>query len=128
MFFARALCILAIVVLSGLDQAAVQTYAWASMLNDRAPNMGLTEALNSTFSGDQPCEVCCALAELTEKEQENAPAERQADQLPKLYSPNANSSSFSLSQPQCLSYLRLKPWLAPLPFIFVVPTPPPEIA
>lgn len=98
MWLARFLCTLSLVALSGLDRVAVQTYAWATMLHDRAPEIGFTEALDSTFSGEEPCEICNAIAEVTQEEQHKAPSDRSAEDLPKLYSPSAQRSAALLHQ------------------------------
>lgn len=98
MWFARLFCILALVALSGLDQVAVQTYAWATMLHDRTPQIGFTEAADSIFSGDEPCEICFAISKQTQEEQQKAPSDRSAEQLPKFYSPPALQSSALLQQ------------------------------
>lgn len=128
MWLARLFCILALVALSGLDRVAVQTYAWATMLQDRAPVMGVSQAIDSTFSGDDPCEICSSLAELTQEEQQDFPAERSAEELPKIYSPPAQRTSLLFTQ----NGLNQK--LADLTKIhrdlcdLEIPTPPPEFS
>lgn len=55
--------------------ALMQTWAWVSMLNDRIPEQGIEQAIDSTFSGEHPCEKCIAIAELEAKkaEQDSSP-------------------------------------------------------
>lgn len=65
--FGRFLTLLCVLVLSEVPMGLVQGYAWASMIVERAPEMGLGEALEDTFSGESPCEICCALAEVRER-------------------------------------------------------------
>ena len=55
------------------------------MINDRAPEVGLTEALDSTFSGDEPCELCLAIAAAAQKDQEKTPLENSSS--PPHYQP-----------------------------------------
>lgn len=43
------------------------------MLNDRIPEQGIEQALETTFSGDFPCEKCRAVAELKAKKLEQQP-------------------------------------------------------
>ncbi len=50
-----------------------QTWAWATMVNDRVPQQGVVSALDSTFSGDSPCAMCCAITEERQDNQEQAP-------------------------------------------------------
>lgn len=50
-----------------------QTWAWMQMMNDRVPLQGISAALDSTFSGDSPCGMCCAIAQERQEKQEQAP-------------------------------------------------------
>lgn len=43
---------------SGAHWAAVQAAAWGGMLAARLPERGVTAAVSSTFSGEDPCGVC----------------------------------------------------------------------
>jgi len=79
------LCFLAIFSLSGLDRCFVQGYAWTFMIVDRAPERGFTEAVSSTFSGDEPCHLCEALAVVDTQETE--PIAPMPDELVTLKSP-----------------------------------------
>ena len=54
-------------------QVLSQAYAWAMMLHDRTPTMGVAEALDSTFSGEAPCALCCAIQKKREKQQKETP-------------------------------------------------------
>lgn len=91
----RFLCILALFALSGLDRSVVQTYAWSTMIADRAPEQGLAEAFDSTFSGDEPCLICQAVIE-TEKKEPIAPA---GEELPKLHSPASKKARLAVVAP-----------------------------
>lgn len=39
-----------------------QVFAWGDMLVERSQHMSFSEAVSSTFSGLDPCEHCCSLA------------------------------------------------------------------
>ena len=123
MRFARYLCLLVIVVLSGLDQALVQTYAWITMIHDRAPEMGLSEAISNTFSGEYPCEICCALAEVTPEEKEETPLEKSGKQIPKLFAKFANVRLFP---PAREAWPRSERVISLRSIHLKIPTPPPE--
>lgn len=73
--FGRCLTLLCVLVLSEVPMGLVQGYAWASMVWDRAPEMGLEVAVADTFSGESPCSLCCALEAVRESksEREEAP-------------------------------------------------------
>jgi hypothetical protein len=69
----KCLCIVAAIgVLDGHLMVA-QSWAWFTMVQDRAHEMGVSEALDSTFSGDAPCPMCCAIQEERQEKEEQAP-------------------------------------------------------
>lgn len=68
------LLLLALLRISGGDLLLVQGYAWAEMLIERAGQDGLEQAMESTFSGDAPCEKCLCISQ-EKKEREDAPEE-----------------------------------------------------
>lgn len=69
----KCLCIVAILgVLDGPLMLA-QGWAWASMLLERTPQMGVSGALESTFSGEEPCSRCCAIEEQRQEHEREAP-------------------------------------------------------
>ncbi|MCP5535156.1 MAG: hypothetical protein H7A51_02855 [Akkermansiaceae bacterium] len=93
----KCLCIAAAIgVLDGHLMLA-QSWAWATMLHDRAPEMGVSEALDSTFSGAAPCPMCCALQEERQekKEQESVPESKPTVEYP----PAARIAAFLLFPP-----------------------------
>lgn len=59
--------------LSGAHWVMMQTVAWTTMVVERSGEMGLPEAVESTFSGEKPCGMCKAIAHGKEEEQKQAP-------------------------------------------------------
>ena len=72
-WFGKGLCILAALAVVDAHMMLVQGWAWGTMLQDRAPERGMSGALDSTFSGAEPCPMCCAVQEERHEEQEEAP-------------------------------------------------------
>ncbi|MBT8036348.1 MAG: hypothetical protein KJO21_02270 [Verrucomicrobiae bacterium] len=69
----KCFCMVAILgVLDGHLMLA-QTWAWMTMLQDRAPELGVGEAIGSTFSGDAPCPMCCSIKEKRQEKERDAP-------------------------------------------------------
>ena len=126
MWFGRLAVLLALFSLSGLDRAFVQTYAWVTMMQDRTPAMGFDSALEETFSGKHPCEVCLALLENTQERQRQAPAPDQPDQGPRLFATTGSPSSLNLSAPSDSRALPDSPAWAFDSVIHDLPTPPPR--
>lgn len=107
----------------------IQIWAWSSMLNDRIPQQGIEQALNSTFNGHSPCDKCHALANL--KKEQNKP-----DSIPLLpdfedlkphylYVKSCKNQWITISN-QKNSYL-LEPSLPPKGSLKTTPSPPPKI-
>lgn len=67
-FIAKLICLVAAVTILEVPSVALQSYAWATMLNDRIPAQGLSEAISSTFDGEHPCEHCLTVQELQSDE------------------------------------------------------------
>jgi hypothetical protein len=59
--------------LGGAHWAVLQLTAWTGMLVARAPQQGLVEAVETTFSGAQPCSLCSAVQEGQKEEQKQQP-------------------------------------------------------
>jgi len=71
---AKILCLVAAFSLLEGQTLVYQTYAWATMLQDRIPQRGLTEAIDSTFSGAEPCQHCQQITkQQSKKKREQAP-------------------------------------------------------
>ncbi|MGB1873896.1 MAG: hypothetical protein ACPIGG_08585 [Akkermansiaceae bacterium] len=69
----KTLCVIAIIGIVEGHLMVAQSWAWMSMLYERAPEMGVAEAMNSTFSGSAPCSMCCAIAEQQQEQEKEAP-------------------------------------------------------
>jgi hypothetical protein len=67
-FILRALTIACAVYLSGAHWLILQGTAWTTMLVNRSQTMGFAAAVQTTFDGDHPCEMCHAVTEGTENE------------------------------------------------------------
>ena len=81
-FLAKLFCILAAVTILEVPTVLLQSYAWATMLSDRIPEQGLSEAVSSTFDGKHPCDHCLAAQELQlDKRESNDTAPLQQLQL-----------------------------------------------
>lgn len=72
-WFGKSLCLIAVLTVSEAHLVLMQSWAWGTMLQDRAPERGVVEAIESTFSGDEPCPMCCAVQE-EKQEQREEPA------------------------------------------------------
>ncbi len=59
--------------LLGGDLAVLQLVAWTSMILTRAPEQGMTAALESTFDGEHPCALCSAIAQAHDRDQKPLP-------------------------------------------------------
>lgn len=69
----KCLCIVAILGVLDGPMMLVQGWAWMNMLMDRTPEMGVSAALDSTFSGKNPCSMCCAIEQQRQDREEEAP-------------------------------------------------------
>jgi hypothetical protein len=97
----KFLVVLALVLLTGLHWAALQTVAWTTMLADNLRQQSLTEAVTQTFDGQHPCCLCKAIAAGKHSEKKN----EFAFQSQKLEFPPLNEN-FTLIAP---SQFRLLP-------------------
>jgi len=98
---------LTIIGLLDVHMALMQTWAWVSMLNDRIPEQGLEQALDTTFSGEYPCEKCKAIAEIKIQEsnqQSNSPIAppSESHSAPKLVAVVSSRETTPLPLPFCL--------------------------
>ncbi len=58
----RILCLLAALYTVNAHLYLGQGIAWVTMIQDRAPKLGLTEAVADILSGAHPCDRCLAVA------------------------------------------------------------------
>jgi len=117
---------LALLRITGLDLAVMQSYAWATMIYDRA-EQGMTSAISSTFSGDSPCQHCLSVAnEAEERKEEPAQRALSLEQL-KLTTPSHNCAPpFTLESLTQLSNFPPCPHFSAL-FDLGVESPPPQL-
>jgi hypothetical protein len=72
--FVRTILTLACALyLGGAHWMVLQVTAWTGMLVSRAPERGLIEAVETTFSGEQPCNLCAAVQEGQKEERQQQP-------------------------------------------------------
>lgn len=69
----KILCLAAALAVADLPLLVVQGVAWATMMQERVPERGMVEALDSTLSGAEPCAVCCVVQEQKKEQREEAP-------------------------------------------------------
>jgi hypothetical protein len=69
----KCLCVVAALSILDTHLMVAQAWAWANMINDRVPQEGVSAALDSTFSGDSPCAMCCAIKQERQDKQQQAP-------------------------------------------------------
>lgn len=77
-FCGLAFLSLALFSIAGGHWAVLQTVAWAQMLREYSENATVAEAVEKTFSGEAPCEMCKSIAAEKQKE-EKAPATVKAE-------------------------------------------------
>ena len=75
----------------------MQCVAWAGMLWDYSEKEGLIRGARDTFSGDRPCELCEAIAELKQDASEG-----------KEETPQSLAERFSFKDLKCPERLALK--------------------
>lgn len=59
--------------LLGGDFAVLQVMAWTGMIVSRTAERGITAAVQSTVTGDEPCPMCKAIKAAQQSEQEKQP-------------------------------------------------------
>ena len=63
--------ILALIAITGLHWAALQTIAWTTMLADNLQIHSFTQSVTQTFDGKHPCPLCKAIAAGKKTERKN---------------------------------------------------------
>lgn len=94
-FISKLMCLIAIITLIDGHIIALQSYAWATMLQDRIPEQGVSEALSTTFDGEHPCAHCLTTLELVENKQAPDPVNTTHFQLSDLKAPECSLQKIS---------------------------------
>jgi hypothetical protein len=68
-FFIRALLVSCALYVTGAHWLVLQTVAWTQMLVVRSMGSGFAAAVQTTFDGEHPCNLCVAVQEGTEQEE-----------------------------------------------------------
>lgn len=125
----KLLCLVAAITLMDGHIVALQSYAWASMLHERIPEQGVTEAITTTFDGEHPCEHCLTAQKLNSTE--NDPEKDTTPQFrlsglktiglahQRIAAPEAPSSTFLPHHISTVIHINDRTDL--------VPTPPPQL-
>ena len=126
MWLGRLALLLALFSLSGMDRALVQGYAWITMIQDRSIELGVEAAIEDTFSGESPCDLCDAIAESTHQSPTESPLRETCENLVKLYSPWLAANKLQAIPPKKTG--ELLPALNPEDdsIYLELPTPPPR--
>jgi hypothetical protein len=67
----KVLVVVALVLTTGLHWAALQTFAWTTMLANNLRTQSVSEAVSNTFDGEHPCCMCKAIAAGKKSEQKS---------------------------------------------------------
>jgi len=122
------LCLIAIIGILDVHTYLYQGWAWATMLYDRIPDQGIEHAINTTFSGEAPCEKCLAIQRL-KQEKERKPTPLNSDKELKLkITPLPRVAKFyQAPAPNRLSYPSLNQLLPPSPLLPIIDPPPQSV-
>ena len=103
-----------------------QSVAWLAMLGQRAPEIGLQEAVADTFTGGSPCEICLAIQEEREDRREEAPVPESRTEL--KYAPVVAPSITRIpAAPDTAGVGAGERLTFPRSRIDEIPTPPPQL-
>lgn len=86
---ARLLMVVAIVSASGGHWAVVQSVAWTRMLVEDASGSSLAQAIQKTFDGQHPCDLCKSIASAKAKEKRQTFGASDAAKLLLFFQPSA---------------------------------------
>ena len=118
---------LALFSIAGGQWAVLQTVAWAGMLHDYTQRTGsITVAIEQTFDGEHPCELCRDIATAKDKEQKEKPAIPGAKDDAKVKAMVADGASPSLITPAAIPARVLVASVFPFARTEPPPTPPPR--
>jgi len=114
---------IAAVRITELDIAIAQVDAWANMIQDRS-HSGLYSAVESTFSGNEPCDKCLSLQDERKERESSSTFDAKLDKL-KLPLPPAEELAAFLP-PTIFESIPFDRTLETL-HVFCLDTPPPEL-
>ena len=111
----------------------MQMIAWGNMLHDYSEDKTIAEAVDMTFGGDYPCEMCRRIAEAKAQDARDsrpdqpAPLPQEERSLRLIFQCDRNTEPIAS---QWISEQSMSPgssdFLTPLPRFQRVPTPPPQ--
>lgn len=116
---------LAMFLIAGGHWAVLQGVAWAGMLGSYSQQGDLVTAVQKTFSGDYPCDMCRKIDTAQKKQEQQAPF---AKSDKKFESFVAQEPAAWLSPPPPLFALRAPSFLIPPAFSVSPPRPVPRVA
>lgn len=94
-----ALC-LAWLCANGTIWNMVQVVAWAKMFRDYSQVMPVAQALQITFDGSAPCELCQFTAKAQDAAREQLPREAAANGAEKILLATESTATFVLAAPE----------------------------
>lgn len=68
-----AACLLAVLLTNGGHWAVLQSVAWARMIVEYSRDYSLAEAIEMTFDGEHPCQMCHKIREGRQQEEQKPP-------------------------------------------------------
>lgn len=86
----RLLALMLVIVFGGGHLVVGQAVAWALMLVERSQTMTVAEAIDSTFSGNEPCARCCQV--------DKAARDTQLPQAPERSNENTKRAGIVLAE------------------------------
>src|ERR1700723_2091760 len=101
--FSRWLLIAALFLAIGGHWAVLQTVAWATMIVDYSRSGALTEAVQKTFDGKHPCQICTEIqkSRQSDKKQESLLLSKKVElfdqHVAKIVFPSGDSASQPIS-------------------------------
>jgi len=115
--FSRWLLIAALFLAIGGHWAVLQTVAWATMIVDYSRDGALTEAVQKTFDGRHPCQICTEIqkSRQSEKKQESLLLAKKVELFDQHTAKIVFPSGDSVSQPISDSFSAARSQAPPVP-------------
>jgi len=66
--FGHVLLIVALLAATGMHWAVLQSIAWTNMLAENLQKTSVSEAIERTFNGDHPCDLCIGISKGKQEE------------------------------------------------------------